>query len=261
MKIRILLTAATVIAFAACGDGTGPTMGGNVALSFASDLSAGAAPAPSLYGAAMAGPLTDVDGNVLDITSVQFVLREIELERQEIADCDVVPEPDGCEKFETEPILVDLPLDGSTSTAISITVAPGTYDEVEFDIHKVTGNADDAFFLADHPELDGKSLIVVGTYFDGATTVDFTYESDLNEEQELALDPVLVISEDGGATGTNVTLRFDVSTWFVDGTGRLFNPETALVGEPNENLAETNIRNSIKAFEDKDRDGDDTDES
>ena len=260
MKNGMSLTAAALLMLTACSDGTGPANGG-LSLTFASDLTGGAAPAPGRLGGPMAGPITDVDGNVLDITRVQFVLREIELERQEVADCDVVPEPDGCEKFETDPVLIDLPLDGSTSTNISITVAPGTYDEVEFDIHEVTGNADDAFFLADHPELDGKSIIVVGTYFDGVTTVDFTYESDLNEEQELPLDPVLVISEDEGIAGTNVTLKFDVSTWFMDDTGRLFNPATALVGQPNENLAETNIRNSIKAFEDKDQDGDDTDES
>jgi hypothetical protein len=258
----MLLTSAAVLVLSACGDNTGPAMGGGVSLTFASDLTAGGAAAPGLFGGPMAGPLTDGDGNVLTIDTVKIVMREIELERLEVTDCDVVPEPDGCEKFETDPVLILLPLDGSTSTLIDIPmVAPGTYDEVEFDIHKVTGNDDDAFFLVDHPELDGKSVIVKGTYFDGVTTEDFTYESDLNEEQELPLDPMLVISEDEGATGTNVTLRFDVSTWFVDGTGRLFNPETANVGGPNENLAETNIRNSIKAFEDKDEDGDDTDES
>jgi hypothetical protein len=91
--------------------------------------------------------------------------------------------------------------------------------------------------------------------------VEFTYETDLNEEQELPLNPALVIGEGADASATNVTLRFDVSTWFVDGTGRLFNPATANVGGPNENLAEDNIRNSIRAFEDEDKDGDDTDES
>ena len=255
MSSRMSITAAALLVLAACSDGTGPTTGAGVSLTFASDLTAGGASAPGRFGGPMAGPITDVDGNVLDITRVQFVLREIELERVEITDCDVVPEPDGCEKFETDPVLIDLPLDGSTSTYISIVVDPGTYDEIEFDIHEVTGNDDDAFFLVDHPELDGKSIIVTGTY----NTVAFTYETDLNEEQELQLDPVLVIGED--APSTNVTLRFDVSTWFVDATGRLFDPATALVGEPNENLAEENIRNSIKAFEDEDRDGDDTDES
>ncbi len=145
-------------------------------------------------------------------------------------------------------------MDGSTSTSISINVDPGTYDEVEFDIHEVTGNNEDAAFLLAYPEMNGKSITVVGTY----NGVPFAYESDLNEEQEFALIPNLVIGED--APATNVTLRFDVSTWFVDGAGNLFNPETALKGGPNENLAETNIRDSIKAFEDKDRDGDDTDE-
>ena len=52
-----------------------------------------------------------------------------------------------------------------------------------------------------------------------------------------------------------------VSTWFFDGNGNLFDPATALKGQPNENLAKDNIKSSIDVFEDEDMDGDDTDES
>ena len=194
-----------------------------------------------------------MDGaNTLEITSVQVVLREIELERVEVADCDVEPEPAGCEDFETGPRLIDLPLDGTTSTSISVAVSAGTYDEVEFDVHKVSSS--DGNFLAENPTMEGKSIVVTGTW----NGVEYTYYTDLNEEQELALVPNLVIGED--APPTNVTLRFDVSTWFVDGAGNLFDPAMALQGGQYENTAKDNIRASIEAFEDEDRDGDDTDE-
>ena len=252
MKKSMSITAAALLVLAACSDGTGPTTGAGVSLSFASDVTAAGAPAPSLFGGPMAGPITD-GVNTLNITRVQVVLREIELERVEVIDCDVEPEPDGCEKFETAPVLIDLPVDGSTSSDVSIVIDPGTYDEVEFDIHEVT--SDDSAFLLANPTMENKSISVEGTY----NGVAFAFETNLSQEQEFDLMPNLVIGD--GDPATNVTIRFDVSTWFVDGTGSLFNPATASTGQPNESLAEENIKNSIKAFEDKDKDGDDTDES
>ena len=178
------------------------------------------------------------------------------LEPVEVADCDVEPEPAGCEDFETGPMLIDLALDGTTTTSVSIAVPPGAYDEVEFDIHKVSGDdPEDAAFLEAYPEMDGKSIVVEGFY----NLEPFVFETDLNEEQEYDLPPNLVIGED--APATNITIRLDVSTWFVDANGNLFDPATALKGQPNENLAKDNIKNSIDAFEDEDEDGDDTDES
>jgi hypothetical protein len=257
MKTRMTITAAALLALAACGDGdgTGPTTGAQVSLTFASNEAAGGAVAASRFAGPMAVSST-VGASTLDITSVHIVLREIELERVEVTDCDVEPEPDGCEKFETGPVLIDLPLDGSTSTDFSIAIDPGTYTEIEFDIHKVSSDdVEDMDFLLANPTMEGKSIRVEGTY-DGA---NFTYETDLNEEQEFDLIPNLVIGED--APATNVTVRFDVSTWFLDGNGNLFDPATANKGGPNENLAKDNIKNSIEAFEDEDKDGDDTDES
>jgi hypothetical protein len=252
MKTTATTTLAALLMLAACSDSTGPTNGTQVALSFTSNVSSGAAAAaPGRFSGAMAAPITD-GTNTLDITSVKVVLREIELKRVEVTDCDVEPEPDGCEKFETGPLVIDLPLDGSTSSTLEIMIDPGTYTELEFDIHKVS--SEDTAFLSANPSMEGMSILVQGTY-NGET---FTFETDLNEEQEFDLVPNLVIDED--SPSTNVTIRVDVSTWFVDQSGNLFNPETAAKGEPNENLAKDNIKDSIEAFEDKDRDGDDSDE-
>ena len=255
MRTKLSTAFAVLLVLAACSDGIGLTIGGQVSLTFDGNLTGGGAAASSHWAGPMAGPITD-GTNTLDITSVKVVLREIELEPVEVADCDVEPEPAGCEDFETGPVLIDLVLNGVTSTNISVAIPPGTYDEVEFDIHKVSsGDPDDAAFLLANPTMDGKSIVVVGTY----NTVAFTFETDLNEEQESDLIPNLVIGED--APATNVTIRLDVSTWFVDETGSLFDPATAAKGQPNEGLAKNNIKNSIDAFEDEDKDGDDTDES
>lgn len=253
MKTSLLTTLAALATLAACADGTGPTTGAQVSLTFASGVTAGGGAAPSLFGP-MAVPFTD-GTNTLEITRVQIVFREIELKRVEIAECDVEPEPPECEDFEVGPVLVDLSLDGTTNTTVSVAISAGTYDEIEFDIHKVSDDPEDAAFLLANPGWEGKSIVVEGTY----NSVAFTFETDLNEEQEIALVPNLVIGED--APSTNVTIRLDVGTWFVDGNGDLFDPATALDGEPNENLAKDNIKASIDAFEDEDQDGDDTDES
>lgn len=186
------------------------------------------------------------------ISSVEVVLREIELKAVETPDCDVEPEPVGCESFESEPILVSLPVDGTTFQDVSINVPAGAYDEVEFDIH-VVSDADTAF-LAANQTMDGKSIVVEGTYNDNP----FTFETNMSQEQKFMLTPNLVVGD--GDPATNVTIRFDVSTWFVDQQGDLFDPATASTGQPNESVAEENIQNSIKAFEDRDKDGDDTDE-
>ena len=255
MRTKLSTACAALLVLAACSDGTGPTTGAQVSLTFASGVSAGGAAAPSRFAGPMAVSYM-VGTNTLEITSVQVVLREIELESVEVADCDVEPEPAGCEDFETGPILIDLVLDGTTNTNISVAIPPGTYDEVEFDIHKVSSDdPEDAAFLLANPTMDGKSIVVEGTY----NGVAYTFETNLSEEQEFDLIPNLVIGED--APATNVTIRLDVSTWFVDETGSLFDPATAAKGQPNEGLAKNNIKNSIDAFEDEDRDGDDTDES
>lgn len=94
------------------------------------------------------------------------------------------------------------------------------------------------------------SIRVEGT-FDGQA---FVFETDLNVEQELNFFPPLVIGE---SVSTNITIKVGLDSWFLDANGQTVNPETGNDGEVNENLIKENIKNSIEAFEDKDRDGDD----
>ncbi|MEE8410578.1 MAG: hypothetical protein V3T05_13330, partial [Myxococcota bacterium] len=181
--------------------------------------------------------------STLTISSAELVLRELEFERADHAeDCDSGSSDDSCEAFETGPLLVMLPLDGSVETQIEADVPVGSYDEIEFDIHKVSDDSGaERDFLEAHPEIGRNSIRVLGD-FNG---IAFTFFSDLNEEQEIELlTPLNVV---GGET-VSVTLSVDIATWFVNGSGDLINPSTANDGMPNEGLVTNNIRSSIEGF-------------
>ncbi len=253
--MRKLLTVLGMAAMAAaCGDGTG--LGNQRSVSLSVTTGSGAAPQFSRMGALDDTIVSGTDS--LIITRVQLVLREIELKRVEYDDCDSLGlgDDDGCEEFEVGPMLLDLPLNGAIETAVTIAVDSGTYDEIEFDIHKPEDDGgEDAAFLAANPTFKDVSVRVVGT-FNGTA---FVYESDLNVEQEIELASPLIVT--GSGTATNVTLRVALDVWFRDAAGRLVDPASANKGGVNENLVKDNIKNSFEAFEDQNRDGDDRDES
>jgi hypothetical protein len=250
-----------MLAAVACSDGTTGTL--TLALTTARPLGAPLAAAPAGRSAApkvtMAGDSTVIalGNDTLVIRSVEVVLREIQLERVETAQCDDIMDNDDCEEFETGPVLVSLPLGATaTVTQVAIDAPAGMFNELEFEIHKPDA-VDDAAFIAAHPTFADVSIRVTGTFSKAGTRTDFTYTTDLNEQQEIALDPPLTVAE--GAT-TNVTLRLDLARWFVNGTV-LVDPATANKGGPNENLVRDNIRVAIDAFRDDDRDGHDDDNS
>jgi len=241
MRYRSLF-GGTLLALAACNS-TGPTQLADVAVSFKATTPPAAA---ALFDGAEAGA-----ANALVLTSVEIVLREIELKRADVSDCDLLGEnDDGCEKFEAGPVLVSVPVDGSVSQEFSLAIPAGSYNEIEFEIHKVSsGDEEDAQFLAQHPTFDDLSIRVTGT-FDGQA---FVFETDLDVEQELDLLPALVIGESTGST--NITIQVGLDRWFVDASGQAVNPATGNKGGENESLIKENIKNSIEAFEDDDRDG------
>ncbi len=257
MRIALTALTGTALLLSACGDGTGPdTAGtGNVSLSFSTQT--GNQPAQSAGSSFMrvaADTLGDGE-NELVITKAEIVLREIELEKLSDDACDSLVDSlndhhDGCEMFETGPILLDLPLDSAVDQMIEIVVDTGTYDEIEFEIHKVSNDdPEDAAFRQNHSDMIGRSIRVQG-FFNGQP---FTFETDIDEEQEYDLSPPLVIA--GIMTTTNVTIRIDLDAWFRDSSGVLFNPQSANKGGDNESLASENIRHSFEAFEDQDEDG------
>jgi hypothetical protein len=242
----LITSVAAVLVLNACSDGAGP--GDRTSLS----LSVAAGPTAVAQRSGPASVVTQSDGtSTLELTRVALVLREIELSSDEVESCDhsgVEGDDDHCEELEVGPVLLELPLDGGVSHVVTIDVPAGTYDELEFEVHKPGDDSADLAFLQAHPGFDGVSILVEGS-FDG---VAFVFTQDLSEEQEVSLDDPLLV-QDG--VPANVTLRIDVSGWFVAGDGTLIDPATAGHGGTNEALVETNIRRSIDAFEDHDEDG------
>jgi hypothetical protein len=265
MRTKLLgltLAAFAVAGTSACSEGTTASAG----LSFSTRRAPGSPLSASLVGGsgASASLVSAGDSTILTlgndsiiIRSVEMVLREIELKRNDVAQCpDSLHESDACEEFETGPVLVSLPLGNTTEASVSITVLPGTYDELEFKIHKPSAS-DDAAFLAAHPDFEGVSIRVQGSYSAGGNRSDFVFTTDLDKEQERFLSPPLVVSD---GTNVNVTIRVDVSTWFLNvGGTALVDPATANKGGPNEGLVKNNIEQSIEALHDDDRDGLDDD--
>ncbi len=254
MKKVLYMWLLGAVALAACSDTTEVALRGGVHVSFATQSPTAGAPAPSFSRAAAMDDTLIVGPDVLILTSVEVVLREIELKRAETADCDAEPEPAGCEEVEVGPVLVDLPLAQGADQQFSIEVPSGTYSRIDFEVHKLSGDdPGDAALVQAHPEFDGLSIRALGT-FNGQP---FTFETDLDVEQELDLMPPMLVGE---TTATNVTVRVDVSTWFRTATGALIDPATANKGGENESEVKDNIKDSFKAFEDQDQDGDERDE-
>lgn len=239
-----------LIGVAACSNANGPN-GGQLSLTFSTQASTGAAVMADGSAALMSSaPETYTDGqNTLVITKVEMVLREIELERVEVADCDGQVEPDDCEEFEIGPVLLDLPL-GVASREFAVDLQPGAYDELEFEFHKVSSDGpEDAAFRAAHPDMVDKSIRVTGT-FNGQP---FTYVTDLDVEQEFDLAPPLTIDEN--TASANLTIRVGLEDWFRNQQGQLVDPQQANKGGQHESLVKENIKQSIEAFEDHDEDG------
>ena len=241
-----------VATLAACGEAGGPSTDAQVNFNVATSP----APAASTTGGAavtVSAPETFTDGiNTLIVTRVQLVLREIELKRVEATNsCDGTSD-DRCERLEVGPVLLDLPLGtGGAARSFSVAIDTGTFNEVEFEIHKPSDDdASDASFLQAHPEFADASIRVTGSY----NGVAFEYTSDLNAEEEIELSPPLAVAASGAA---ELTLLVDLDRWFRDSAGVLVDPVTANVSGTNEQLVEANIRSTLHAFEDEDHDGTD----
>jgi len=245
-QIRTAPLAALALLAACSSDGNGPNGGGR---QVAFQLATAERPAAPAAGAALLGPETIALGNdTIVFTSVELVLREIELNRVGGSACDTTVSGDDCEELEIGPVLLNLPLTAGADRQFTVTVDTGSFDKIEFEVHKPKGS-DDAGFLALHPEFDGRSIKAVGTW----NGVPFTFYSDLDAEQEYDLVPPLVVSD---AAGTSVTLRIDLATWFRNQAGDgLLDPATANKGGQFEDQVADNIEASIDVFEDHDHDG------
>jgi hypothetical protein len=255
------LTFAAVLAAGslACSESTTASVG----LAFSTRQAPGAPAA--LVTTAGDSTMIALGNDTIIVRSVELVLREIELELlDDLAGCPDSNDQSGldddaCEEFSTGIVLVTLPLGSQTEQVISVNVPAGIYDEVEFEIHKPE-QPQDAAFIAANPAFANVAIRVTGTFSQGGTRSDFVYTTDLNEEQEIDLNPPLDVTADGPV---NLTIRLDVGTWFLNaGQTAFVDPASANNGGANEGLVENNIKQSIEGFHDDDSDGlcDDTED-
>src|SRR5258706_10620010 len=263
MKTRLLPLSIPLLllATAACSDSTT----GTVSLALTSARPAGAPLGTAPVGIAATPQVTTagdstviaLGNDTIILRSVELVLREIELKAVEDAACDTIADNDDCEEFETGPVLVSLPLGATaTETMISVSAPAGQYDKLEFKIHKPS-DSDQAAVIAAHPDFNGVSIRVTGTYSQAGTRSALVFTSDLDAEQEVELRPPLTVS---AGAGTDVTLRVDVATWFLNAGGTaLVAPAPRNTGQPNEGVVGDRIEASFDAFRDEDHDGHDDD--
>ena len=242
---RAVAVAALALIGGACSD-AGPNTS---QLSFNSATKPGPAAVKGAAFGIIGTPETYTDGsNTLVIDKVELVLREIELHRASATTDCATGVADDCEELEIGSTLVDVPLGTpGAARAFSVELAPGTYDKVEFKLHKPS-SSDDAAFIQAHPEMDGVSVRVTGTY----NGTDFVYTGEFDAEMEFELSSPLVANETGA---TDLTLFLDLDKWFRDSGGTLVNPASANSGQPNQGVVEENIKGSLDAFEDHDHDG------
>lgn len=252
---RILFGCVLLATTVACDSATAPGAS-RLGLSFTGFRPAGVAPGVSaLMANAIGDSLVVSDGtNTLVITRIEVVAREIELRRLGVSSCDSTASTDDCESFSAGAQLVVLPLAQSATQVLMIDVPTGTYSSLKMEVHKVGDDVSDAGFRTANPAWPTNKSIRVTGFYNGTA---FSFLSDVNFYAEESLQPNLVVA---ATTATNLTVRIDLTVWFRNGaTGPLIDPATAGSSGANKSLVENNIRNSVKVFEDSDRDGDERD--
>lgn len=224
---------AAVVSLAGCGDSTGVDGPQNVTVAFQTVEAPSTA---SQIGPAGAPVQYDGTNGTLIIDQVLMIVSSVELEHED--GCDDDTGVDGqlfeeCEDFEADPQLIDLPLDGAPLAVASALIAPGVYDELEFQIEDI--DLDD---LGDDEEMrvvlealrdevrsqvpdwpEKASMLITGTFqAPGEAPVAFRTFVEAEVEVELDLLPNLIIGNDGVANRTVIVdLRPDL--WFTDNQG------------------------------------------
>jgi hypothetical protein len=189
--------------------------------------------------------------DTLIVRDVAAVLREIKIERVD-GGCSSRRTKDACGEFEVGPVLVPFPLGNGSAPTLTINAPAAAYDELSFEVHEPDKD-DDASFIAAHPAFANASIRVLGTFSRRGMRTDFAYLTDLDEEIEVDLVPLVQVAAGGDVT---LTLRLDVSTWFLTRSGMsIVDPASANEDMPNEDLVNDNIERSIEVFEDGNRDG------
>lgn len=228
-----LIAALFALSIAGCSNSTDPVTSGTITLS-------------SKYDTRVLGKdafLAGIDS--IKITKATYLLREIKFKTQNDSTEGI---------YKTTPLVLELNLNGTVQTIQGLTVPFGTYNRLEFDIHKAEA-ADTTAMTADQrakirPFFDGTnrySIIIEGRTYTGGAATNFVYKSSLNVKQKIDLQTPIAVVENNPDFA--VTMKISSYGWFLSGNNFL-DPATA-----NKSAIDNNIRASIKAFKDSNKDG------
>jgi hypothetical protein len=238
--------ALALLATYACDGGTGVDGPQNVAVNFRVVTSTGAAAAqaplsPAVVAsdgpAAVVGPPMVIEGTngTLRIDEIRLIVAEVELDSDDdrcggTGDDDGSVDDDDCD-FEAPPAFMDIPLDGEPVRVLDGLIAPGTYDELEFEIEDLEDDEEDAEFAAEiatlrerildeFPDWPRKATALVVGVFDSPETgaVSFRVYLEAEIEVERRLTPALVVGADGGVEG-ELTVDIMPHLWFTRSDG------------------------------------------
>ncbi|MFL5608109.1 MAG: hypothetical protein ACJ8AD_16780 [Gemmatimonadaceae bacterium] len=127
--------------------------------------------------------------DALVITRAQLVVARMELQRlgaictsdAPMGDDDV--DENECAELELAPTVVDLPVNGTAVSILNASVPAGSYSALEAKIRLLRSDSEhgrsSSAFLTAHPELNGVSVVVEGTFngskftYQGAPRVEF----------------------------------------------------------------------------------------
>ena len=244
-RARIVAIAVSLgVSAGACSDAVGANAH---SLSVSVTGTSSSAPAASRSGAF--GPSLDVvvgaGANTITITKAQIVLGRIEVEPGTTTATCSGTETDDCPAVKLDPVLVDLPLDGTTKTDFGANIPAGTYRGIELKIRPVnSSDPGGAAFLAANPSFSNVSVHVEGT-FNGQP---FAYNSSLDAEIEMELSTPITLTS---GSGSNFTLFVNVASWFTDSSGNAIDPTNS----QNQSTIENQIQQSFKVFKDDDKNG------
>jgi hypothetical protein len=182
----------------------------------------------------------------IKITKVTYLLREIKFKTQQDSTDSM---------FKSTPLILELNLTGAVQNIQGITVPFGTYNRLEFDIHKAEA-ADTTSMSADQKikarqffsGVNRYSIIIEGKKYTGGVATDFVYKSSINVKQKIDLPTSLVVN----ATNTdfNVTMLISSFGWFRNGNN-LLDP---LLSNDFTSI-DNNLRASVRAYKDNNKDG------
>lgn len=243
----MVLAAALVLL--GCGERQAHEASGTVAFRLASRPEAAA---PVTARSAGDSTILSLGRDTIIIRRAELVLKDILLAPVESGECDPEEEEEACSPIATGPVLVQLPLNQRTGAPVTATVPAKKYIVFHFAFYVPDADRDREFLTA-HPTPAGASVHVEGTYSRSGMRTPFVYTAAFGEEHETGLLPVVSVAAD---STTNLTLRLNLSTWFLNAEKTAFiDPATAGAGGPNQQLVHDNIRTSVAAFRDDDFDG------